>query len=185
MRRSEPKRLTATGYRDFPPPRRVGCVNSSAGPPPGDFMQRSATSVISLSTETGRATRVRSPVLSIAVTNSRRLSSAIVDGADAAGQALEPDARESRGHEPLRERLRLRKREHRLWQVGIGVSMFRHEPADGGENSPEIEQVDRAQRPESGRGELEDDEARTRFQHSCCLAQSAVEVGEIAYAKSH
>src|SRR6058998_39479 len=185
MRCSEPKRLTATGYLDFPPVRSVGCVNSSAGPPPGDFMQRSATSVISLSTDTGRATRVRSPVLSIAATNSRRLSSAIVDGADAAGQAFETDARESRGHEPLRQRLRLRKREHRLWQVGIGVSMFRHEPADGGQNSPEIEQVHRAQRREPGRGELEDDEARTRFQHSCCLAQSAVEIGEIAYAKSH
>src|SRR3989441_412503 len=109
MRRSEPKRLTATGYRDFPPPRRVGCVNSSAGPPPGDFMQRSATSVISLSTETGRATRVRSPALSIAVTNSRRLSSAIVDGADAAGQALEPDARESRGGEPRRGKRQLQR----------------------------------------------------------------------------
>src|SRR5882762_3420196 len=185
MRRSEPKRLTATGYLDFPPVRSVGCVNSSAGPPPGDFMQRSATSVISLSTDTGRATRVRSPALSIAATNSRRLSSAIVDRADAAGQALETDARESRGHEPLRQCLRLRKCEHRLWQVGIGVPMFRHEPADGGQNSPEVEEVDRAQRGESGRGELEDDEARTRSQHPCCLAQSAVEIGKIAYAKSH
>src|SRR2546425_3579912 len=185
MRRSEPKRLTATGYSDFPPPRSVGCANSSAGPPPGDFMQRSATSVISLSTDTGRATRVRSPVLSIAATNSRRLSSAIVDGADAAGQPLKTDARESRGHEPLRQRLRLRKREHRLWQVGIGVSMFRHEPADGGENSPEIEQVDRAQRREPGRGELENDEPRTGLEDAGRFAEAPVEVGEIAYAKSH
>src|SRR2546425_989976 len=105
MRRSEPKRLTATGYSDFPPPRSIGCANSSAGPPPGDFMQRSATSVISLSTDTGRATRVRSPVFSIAATNSRRLSSAIMNGADAAGQAFETDARESRGHEPQRQRV--------------------------------------------------------------------------------
>src|SRR5213596_1847946 len=127
-------------------------------------MQRSATSVISLSTETERVTRVRSPALSIAATNSRRLSSAIVHGADAAGQALEPDARESGRSKPLRQRLRLGKGEHRLWQVGIGVSMFRHEPADGGQNSPEIEEVDRAQRRETGRGELEDDEPRTRFQ---------------------
>src|SRR5882757_7396044 len=123
MRRSEPNKLTATGYADVPPPRSVGCVNSSAGPPPADFMQRSATSVISLSTETGRATRVRSPLLSIAATNSRRLSSAIVDRADAAGEALETHARESRGAEPLRECLRLRKCGHRLWQVGIGLSM--------------------------------------------------------------
>src|SRR6267143_870309 len=185
MRRSEPKRLTATGYRDFPPARRVGCVNSRAGPPPGDFMQRSATSVISLSTETGRVTRVRSPALSIAATNSRRLSSAIVDRADAAGQALETDARESRGHEPLRQCLRLRKCEHRLWQVGIGVSMFRHEPADGRQNAPEVEEVDRAQRGEPGRGELENDEPRTGFQDSGRFAESPVEVGEIAYAKSH
>src|SRR5260221_14718121 len=101
MRRSEPNKLTATGYADVPPPRSIGLVNSSAGPPPGDFMQRSATSVISLSTDTGRDTRVRTPDLSIAATNSRRLSSAIVDRADAAGQALEPDARESRSSDPL------------------------------------------------------------------------------------
>src|SRR6266566_4328 len=185
MRCSEPKRLTATGYLDFPPVRSVGCVNSSAGPPPGDFMQRSATSVISLSTETGRATRVRSPALSIAVTNSRRLSSAIVDRADATGQALEPDARESRGGQPLRQCFGLRKCKHGLWQVGIGVSMFRHEPADGGQNSTEIEEVDRAQRREPGRGELEDDETRSGFQDAGHFAKAPVEIGEIAYAKSH
>src|SRR5258706_14881255 len=112
MRRSEPKRLTATGYLDFPRVLRVGLVNSNAGPPPGDFMQRSAPSVISLSTDPGRATRVRSPDLSIAATTSRRLSSAIVDRADPAGQALEPDARESRSSEPLGQCLRLRKCEH-------------------------------------------------------------------------
>src|SRR5712691_1582271 len=170
MRRSEPKRLTATGYRDFPPPRSVGWVNSSAGPPPGDFMQRSATSVISLSTDTGRVTRVRSPALSIALTNSRRLSSAIVHGADAAGQAFEPDARESGGSEPLRQRFRLGEREHRLWQVGIGVSMFRDEPADGGQNPAKVEQVNRAQRREASRGELEDVERRLRLEHSCDFA---------------
>src|SRR5882762_8913042 len=176
MRRSEPKRLTATGYRDFPPARRVGCVNSRAGPPPGDFMQRSATSVISLSTETGRVTRVRSPALSIAATNSRRLSSAIMDRADAAGQALEADARESRSREPLRQCLRLRKCEHRLWQVGIGLPMFRHQPADGGQNSPEVEEVDRAQRREPWRGELENNETRAGFQNPGRFAEAAVEV---------
>src|SRR6267378_3061926 len=185
IRRSEPKRLTATGYRDLPPPGSVGSVNSSAGPPPGDFMQRSATSVISLSTETGRVTRVRSPALSIAATNSRRLSSAIMDGADAAGQALETDARESRSREPLGQCLGLRKCEHRLWQVGIGLPMFRHQPADGGENSPEVKEVDRAQRREPGRGELENDETRAGFQNPGRLTEAAVEVGEIAYAKSH
>src|SRR5437773_5081737 len=185
MRRSEPNRLTATGYRDFPPVRSMGWVNSSAGPPPGDFMQRSATSVISLSTETERVTRVRSPALSIAATNSRRLSSAIVHGADAAGQALEPDARESGRSKPLRQRLRLGKGEHRLWQVGIGVSMFRHEPADGGQNPAKVEQVNRAQGREARRGELEEDETRARFEHSCGFAQAPVQVGEIAYAKSH
>src|SRR6266550_8073670 len=154
MRRSEPNRLTASGYCEFPPIRSVGCVNSSAGPPPADFMQRSAISVISLSIETGRAIRVSSPALSIAATNSRRLSSAIVHGADAAAQALEADARESGGTEPLREPLRLREGQHRLWQVGIGVSMFRHEPADGGENPAKIEEVDRAQRGKTRSREL-------------------------------
>src|SRR6267143_2341059 len=185
MRRSEPNRLTATGYRDFTPSRNAGCVNSRAGPPPGDFMQRSAISVISLSTETGCSTRTRSPASSIARTNSRRLSSAMVDGADAARQALEPDARKACGAEALRQRLRLRKREHRLWQVGIGLSMFRHQPADGGQNSPEVEEVDRAQRREPGRAELENDETRAGFENPGRLTKAAVEVGEIAYAKSH
>src|SRR5258705_13419758 len=112
MPRAEQNTLRAAGWRVFPPLRSIGWVNNSAGPPPGDFMQRSATSVISLSTETGRATRVRSPALSIAATNSRRLSSAIVHGADAPGQAFEPDARESRGAEPLGQCLPLRKCEH-------------------------------------------------------------------------
>ncbi len=53
MRRADPNRLTATGWRDAAPPASVGRVNNSAGPPPGDFMQRSAISVISLFTETG------------------------------------------------------------------------------------------------------------------------------------
>src|SRR5881394_2986702 len=185
MRRSEPKRFTATGYRDAPPVRSVGFVNRSAGPPPGDFMQRSATSVISLSTDTGRETRVRSPALSIALTNSRRLASAIVQGADPAGQSLEADAREAGGAQSVRERFRRGKREHRLWQVGIRVPMFRDEPADGGENSPKVEQVDRAQRREARRREVEDDEARARLQDASRLAQPAVDVGKIAYAKSH
>src|SRR5213594_469055 len=172
MRFSEPNRFTATGYRDLAPFRSVGCVNSSAGPPPGDFMQRSATSVISLSTDTGRVTCVRSPDLSIALTNSRRLSSAMVDSADAAGQALESHARKPRRHHALRQRLGFRKREHRLWQVGIGVSMFRHQPADGGENPAKIEEVDRAQRGKTRSRELENHKPRPRFQHARRLAQT-------------
>src|SRR5437773_5612870 len=148
-------------------------------------MQRSAISVISLSTATGCITRVRSSDFSMASTKSRRLSSAIVHGADAARQPLEADAREPRGDETLRQRLGFGEREHRLWQVGIGVSMFRHEPADGGENPAKVEQVNRAQGREARRGELEDDETRARFEHSCGFAQAPVQVGEIAYAKSH
>src|SRR5438093_2370053 len=185
MRRSEPNRLTATGWRDFAPPRSVGCVNSSAGPPPADFMQRSAISVISLSIDTGRSTRTRSPASSIARTNSRRLASAIVDGANAAGEAFEPDARKAGGAEPLQQRFRLREREHRLWQVGIGLSMFRHQSPDGGENAPEVEEIHGAQRRKAGRGELENDEPRPRLQDPGRLAQPAIEVGEVAYAKSH
>src|SRR6267143_1516131 len=185
MRRSEPNRLTATGYRDFTPSRNVGCVSSRAGPPPGDFMQRSAISVISLSTETGCSTRTRSPASSIALMKARRLSSAIVDGADPAGQPLEPDARESGVREAARQRFRLGKREHRLWQVGIGISMFRDQPADGGENSPEVEQIQRAQRREAWRRELEDDETGTRLEDAIGFAQTAVQIREVANAESH
>src|SRR2546423_13733379 len=162
MRRSEPKRLIATGNRDRPPLVSVGLVNSSAGPPRADFMQRSATSVISLSTETGCSTRTRSPASSIAWTKARRLSSAIVDGADPARQALESDTRESGVSEAARQRFRLGEREHGLWQGGIGISMVRDQPADGGKNSAEIEQGQRAQRRGRGVGENEGGQKRTR-----------------------
>src|SRR5712664_596979 len=185
MRRSDPKRLIATGYRDRPPVVSVGWVKSSPGPPPADFMQRSAISVISLSTETGCSTRTRSPASSIAPMKARRLSSAIVDGADPAGQPLEPDARESGVREAARQRFRLGKREHRLWQVGIGISMFRDQPADGGENSPEVEQIQRAQRREAWRRELEDDETGTRLEDAIGFAQTAVQIREVANAESH
>src|SRR2546430_14865893 len=125
-------------------------------------MQRSAISVTSLSTETGRSTRTRSPRSSIAPMKARRLSSAIVDGADPAGQPLERDARESGVREAARERFRLGKREHRLWQVGIGISMFRDQPADGRENSPEVEQIQRAQRRGAWRRGIEGEEKGAR-----------------------
>jgi len=93
-------------------------------PPPGDFMQRSATSVTSLSTDTGRSTRVRSPVLSIAATNSRRLSSAIVDGADAAVSRSNPTRENPAATSRCDSASGSGNAEHRLWQVGIGVPMF-------------------------------------------------------------
>src|SRR5436190_2058797 len=124
-------------------------------------------------------------IASSSLMRSRRLASAIGQGADPAGQSLEADAREAGGAQSVRERFRRGKREHRLWQVGIGVPMFRDEPADGGENSPKVEQVDRAQRREARRREVEDDEARARLQDASRLAQPAVDVGKIAYAKSH
>src|SRR5207253_8318473 len=89
-----------------------------------DFMQRSAISVISLSTETGRSTRTSSPAAAIASTNARRLSSGMVEGADAAAQQLVADRAESGIPEPPGEGVRIGKLEHRLWQVGIGVPMF-------------------------------------------------------------
>src|ERR1700752_1645855 len=185
MRRSEPNRFTATGYRDAAPPRSVGLGNSSAGPPPADFMQRSAISVISLSIDTGSSTRTSVSRFAIASRNSRRLSSGIVDGGDPAGQGLELHARESRRHQALRQGLRLGEREHRLWQVGIGLSMFRHQPADGGKNLAEVEVVHRAQRREPGRGEFEHDKARPRLENAGRFAQGPVQIGYIADAESH
>src|SRR6185436_989810 len=185
MRRSEPNRFTATGYRAAAPPRSTGFWNNNAGPPPGDFMQRSAISVISLSIDTARSMRTSSSFLSIASRNSRRLSSGIVDGADPASEQLEADARESCVTEPLRQPFRLRECQDRLWQVGIRFPMFRHEPSDGGQNFPEVKEVRRAQRREPGRGELENDESRAGFEHAGGFTQTAVQVGQIAYAKSH
>src|SRR6185503_6266783 len=138
----------------------------------------------SLSTEMGRSTRVRSPALSIAAMNARRLSSAIMNGADPAGQAFEPYARESRRRESLGQRLRLGKGEHRLWQVGIGISMFRHEPADGRQNMTEVKQIHGPQRRKAGRGEFENHKARARLQDARCFMQTGVEIGQIANAEA-
>src|SRR5437870_12089135 len=93
-------------------------------------MQRSAISVISLSTETGRSTRARSPCASMAPIKARRLSSAMMDGADAAGQELVAHVGEAGGGEPPRELVGGRELAHRLWQGGRGVPMFRHRAAD-------------------------------------------------------
>src|SRR5205809_4058268 len=134
-------------------------MNRSAGPPPGDFMQRSAISVISLSTETGRSTRASSPAAAIASTNSRRLSSGMMEGADAAAQQLVAHGAESGVPEPPGEGVRIGKVEHRLWQVGIGVSMFRHRVADDGEHAPKVEEVRGAQRSEARGRELERQQA--------------------------
>src|SRR5256712_1361652 len=129
-------------------------------------MQRSATSVICLSTDTGCATCVSSPRASSAPRKSRRLSSAMMHGADPAGEDLVADIREPGALEPAREGVRVRKVEHRLWQVGIGVPMFRHRAADRGEDAPEIEQVERAQRREAWCGEFEHHEAGAGPEHA-------------------
>src|SRR6266540_35642 len=184
MRFSEPNRFTATGCGDGAPPGSVGRVNSSAGPPPGDFMQRSAISVISLSTETGCSTRARSPPASMAAMNCRRLSSAMVDGADPARAHLVADVPEPRGAQPFGERLRRGERGHRLWQVRVGFSMFGHRAADGGEHPTEIEEVQRAQRREAGGRELEHHETGARLQDAVRLAQPLIQIGEIADAEA-
>src|SRR5437764_15188670 len=108
-------------------------------------MQRSAISVISLSTATGCDTRVSSPASAIAATNAWRVSSAIMDGADAAGQQVVADVMEARGGDARGERGRIGKREHGLWQVGIGVRMFRHRAPDRRQDPAEIEEVRGAQ----------------------------------------
>ena len=58
-------------------PLTVGCSNSSALPPPGNFISRSAISVISSSVATGWEMRFSSPAASSALTKSRKESKAI------------------------------------------------------------------------------------------------------------
>src|SRR5881397_278099 len=148
-------------------------------------MQRSAISVISLSSDTGCSTRTRSPRASIAPTKSRRLSSAMMHGADAAGQHLVAYTREPGALEPAREGIRLWKVEHRLWQVGIGVPMFRHRTADRGEDAPEIEQVERAHRREARCGEFEHHEPRARPEHAMRFPEAGVEIREVPDPEGH
>src|SRR5260370_22370087 len=149
-----------------------------------DFMHRSAISVISLSTEVATPIRTSWPAASIAPRKSRRLSSAMVDGADAAGEEVVTDVPEAAAREPRRERVRPGEGEHGLWQVGIGVRMFRHRAADGRQHATEIEEVEHPQGCEARRRELEYDEARARFQHPGSLANPGVEIGEVADPES-
>ena len=68
MRRWEPKVLMASGKGDTWP-LTVGRSISRAFPPPGDFISRSANSVISNSVATGWRMRLSSPSFSSACTN--------------------------------------------------------------------------------------------------------------------
>jgi hypothetical protein len=73
MRRHEPIVLIATGNGDTAP-FTVGFSMSSAFPPPGAFISRSASSVISNSVAIGVAIRRNSPARSRARTNSEKES---------------------------------------------------------------------------------------------------------------
>src|SRR2546422_1080186 len=129
-------------------------------------MQRSAISVTSLSTETARSTRTRSPAASIAAMKARRLSSAMMEGADAPGQQLIAHSLEPGGGEAPREIRGIGELEHRLWQVGIGVPMFRHHAADGGQHAPKVEEVQVAQGTGARCRELEHHEPRAGLEHA-------------------
>src|SRR5258708_27712758 len=104
-------------------------------------MQRSAISVISLSTDTGRSTRTHSPHASSAPINSRRLSSAIVDGADPAAQDVVAYRPEPGGAQPAGERLGSGKTQHRLWQVSISIPLFLPRQPHGGGPPPGMKQI--------------------------------------------
>src|SRR5256885_10969819 len=148
-------------------------------------MQRSAISVISLSTDTGRPTCTSSPRASSARRKSRRLSSAMMQGADPARQDLMAYVREPGGLEPAREGVRVRKVEHRLWQVGIGVPMFRHRAADRGEDAPKIEQVERAQRREAWCGEFDHHEAGAGPEHAVRFPEAGVQIRQVSDPEGH
>src|SRR5688572_3608075 len=77
IRRIDPKRLMATGNALRSPLSRTTFSNSSAGPPPGLFMHRSAISATSSRARTSSFTRTSSPASSIARMKSLRLSIAI------------------------------------------------------------------------------------------------------------
>src|SRR5881628_395079 len=144
-------------------------------------MQRSATSVISRSTETGCSTRTKSPAASIAPMKARRLSSAMMDRADAAGQELVAYSLESGVAQPAGEVGWFREFEHRLWQVAIRIPMFRHDTADGGKDPLEVEQVRRAQRGEARRRELEHHEPCPGPEHPGGFPEPRIQVREIPY----
>src|SRR5690348_7014146 len=184
IRLAEPNTFTATGWRARAPDARVGCVNKSAGPPPADFMHRSAISVISLSTATGCATRASSPRASMAPRKSRRLSSGMVDGADPAGEELVADVRESHAPQAPRQRLRRGKVAHRLWQVRIGVSMFRHRATDHRKQAPKVQQVERAQRCEARCRELEYHKAGAGTEYPIRFLEPSVQIREIPHSES-
>ena len=74
MRVMDPNRLIATGNAERWPLSRITCSNSSAGPPPGNLLVRSAISHNSSLARTGCVTRTSSPMPSIAAMKSCRES---------------------------------------------------------------------------------------------------------------
>src|SRR6185437_14249365 len=145
------------------------------------FMHRSAISVISRSTRTGRCTRTSSPAPSRAARKSRRLSRAMVDGADAAGQEFVAYVRETSGFQTTGKGVGIGKIEHRLWQVGIGVRMFRHRAADQRQQPPKVEEVGGAEGRETRSSEFQDDQPGSRFEDPPGFGESEVQVREIAH----
>ncbi len=78
MRRVEPNALISTGNADVLPEGSTGFSKSSALPPPGDFISRSASAVISSSVRTGSGMRTSSPAASSFSANSRIDAKAIL-----------------------------------------------------------------------------------------------------------
>src|SRR6266566_2825829 len=76
MRRCEPIVLIASGNEEGAP-LTVGLSKSSAFPPAGDFISRSAISVISSSVATPKGTRFNSPAFSSAATKAENESKAM------------------------------------------------------------------------------------------------------------
>ena len=113
MRRIDPNRLIATGNADRVPSISTGCSNSSALPPPGCFITRSAISQSSRFMDTGCVTRTSSPACSSCAMKSVSVSvltwkgkgarsglRAAVDGGDAERQRVPLDVGETRAPHP-------------------------------------------------------------------------------------
>src|SRR5258706_1703781 len=187
-----------TGYAERWLSSRIACSNSSAGPPPGIFMARSAISQSSSRARTGWLTRTSSPAASIASMNCRSVSSGItgqilpalsaradMNGRDAEGQRRPPHIRKARGHHACCKLRLARKVRHGARQIAIGRVVTAHESTDEWHDLVKVELIGSTHEPESRRRELQNDELRARPEHPTHLPQREIELRDIANAERH
>src|ERR1044071_6011365 len=107
-----------------------------------------------------------------------------MDRAHAAEQQLVSYPIESSRSHPFGQLPRPGKRPYRLWQPGVGISMFRYEPSDQRQDMAGVREVQRPERLARRGGEFQNHQACLRFEHPRGFAEPGVEIDEVPDAEA-